>query len=108
MGKTRKGVDYLSGIKSKLRPHKYKKERYAIGNFSKKDLSKIIRDFEKLPFERYEKKRFKTEPTDSYFYLAIQIAKCMMRYDALKLHVYPIITEMTDLSSHIFLRTKAD
>ena len=48
-----------------MRPEKYKKARYAIGNVSKKDLSKIIREFEifeKLP---YEKKRPKHEPTDS-------------------------------------------
>ena len=44
---------------------------YAIGNVSKKDLSNIIKDFEKLPYEIYEKDRPKHEPTDSYFYLAI-------------------------------------
>ena len=34
------------GIKAKVRSHKYKKARYAIGNFSKKYISKIIREFE--------------------------------------------------------------
>ena len=34
------------GIKAKARPKKYKKERYAIINVSKKDTSKIIREFE--------------------------------------------------------------
>ena len=74
-GKTRKGVDCLFGFqgqsRAKERPQKYKKSRYAIRNCSKKDLSKIIREFEifeKLP---YEKKRPKHEPTDSYFYPAI-------------------------------------
>ena len=52
------------GFKPKVISHKYKKARYAIGNFSKKDLSKIIREFEKLPYENYEKKRPKHEPTD--------------------------------------------
>ena len=33
------------GFRSKVRPHKSKKARYAIGNFSKKDISKIIRGF---------------------------------------------------------------
>ena len=41
------------GIKAKVRSHKYKKARYAIRNISKKDLSKIIREFEKLPYESY-------------------------------------------------------
>ena len=45
----------------------YKKSRFAIINVSKKDLSKIIREFEKLPYEIYEKKRPKHEPTDRYF-----------------------------------------
>ena len=57
-------------IKAKTRPKEYRKARYAIINVSKKKLSKIIRDFETLPYESYEKKRPKHEPTDSYFYLA--------------------------------------
>ena len=35
-------------LKTKARPTKYKKARYAIGNVSMKDLSKKIRVFEKL------------------------------------------------------------
>ena len=33
------------GFNASLSPQKYKKARYAIGNVSKKDLSKIIREF---------------------------------------------------------------
>ena len=33
------------GFKAKVRPHKYKKARYAIINVSKKELSEIIRKF---------------------------------------------------------------
>ena len=58
-------------------------------------MSKIIRYFERLPYESYEKKRPKHEPDDSYFYLEIQVVKCMMRYDVLILHVYPVRREMT-------------
>ena len=58
------------GFKSKARPKKYKKARYAIGNVSKKELSKIIREFEKFEKLPSEKKRPKHEPTDRYFYLA--------------------------------------
>ena len=64
-----------SGLKAKPRPKKCKKARYAIINISKKYLSNVIREFEKLPYEGYERKRPKHEPTDSYFYLAIHIAK---------------------------------
>ena len=60
-----KGLITFMGIKSKVRPHKYKKARYAIGNVSKKDLSNIIREFEKFPYESYERNRPKHEPTDS-------------------------------------------
>ena len=45
--------------------------------------------------------RPKHDPTDSYFYLARQIVKCMMRADARKLHVYPVRMEMTAPSSHV-------
>ena len=59
------------------------------------DLSNIIREFEKLTYKSYERRRPKHEPTDSYFYLAIQISKCMMRADTLNSHIYPVRTEMT-------------
>ena len=58
------------GFKAKARPKKYKKERYAIRKFSKKDLSKIIKKFEKIEKLPYEKKRPQNEPTDGYFHLA--------------------------------------
>ena len=67
------------GFKTKVRSQKYKKERYAIGNVSEKDLFKIIKEFEKIEKLPYEKKRPKHEPTDRYFCLARQLAKCMMR-----------------------------
>ena len=55
------------GLKDKTSPKKYKKERYAIGNFSMKDLSKIIREFEKLSYKSYERRRPKHDPTGSNF-----------------------------------------
>ena len=55
------------GFKAKVRLQKYKKARYAIVNVSKKDLSKIIRKFDKFEKLPYEKKKHKHEPTDSYF-----------------------------------------
>ena len=50
-------------FKTKVRSPKYKKARYAIGNVSEKDISKIIRKFEKFEKLPYEKKRPKHEPT---------------------------------------------
>ena len=57
------------GFKDKVGPHKWKNARYAIGNVSKKDPSKNIKEFENLSNESNEKKRPKHEPTESYFYL---------------------------------------
>ena len=59
-----------------------------------KDISKIIKEFEKFPYKRYVQKRPKQEPTDSYLYLARQLAKCMPRADAFNSHGDPVITEM--------------
>ena len=64
---------------AKARPQKYKRARYAIGNASKKDNYKIIKEFEKIEELPYEKKRPKHEPTDSYFHLARELAEFMMR-----------------------------
>ena len=36
----------------------------------------------------------KQEPTDSYFYLATQLYKCMVRYNAFNFHIDPVRTEM--------------
>ena len=43
-----KGLITSLGFKAKVRPQKYKKAGYAIGNVSRKDLSNIIREFEKF------------------------------------------------------------
>ena len=43
-----KGLVTALAIKTKARSKKYKKARYAIGNFSTKDLSNKIKGFEKL------------------------------------------------------------
>ena len=88
IGKIRKGVDYLSRFQGQSKVEKIKKARYAIVNVSNKDFSKIMKEFEKFEKLNYEKKRPKHEPTDSYFYLARQLAKCMMRADTLNWHVY--------------------
>ena len=42
-----KGLATALALNTKARSEKYKKARYAIGNVSMKDLSNIIKDFEK-------------------------------------------------------------
>ena len=92
-GRSRKRLIKSLGIKDKVSIKKYKKARYSIKNVSIKDLSKIIREFEKLPDESYERRRPKHMPTGSYFYLSGQLAKCMMISDALNSDNYPVRTE---------------
>ena len=60
-------------FRNKARSQKYKKARYAIGNVSEKDISKIIKKIKKIEKLPYDKKRPKHEPTDSYFYLAREL-----------------------------------
>ena len=48
LGRPGQGLITSLGLKAKIMPQKHKQARYAIGNFSKKDLSKIITEFEKL------------------------------------------------------------
>ena len=85
----------MEGFKTKSRSQKYKKARYAIGNISEKEISKIINDFEKTEKLPYEKKRRKHEPTDSYFRLARQLAKCMTRSNNLNWYDNGGYMEMT-------------
>ena len=65
LGRSVKGFIASLGLKDKARPKKYKKARYVIIYFSKNDLSKIIREFDRLPYKRYERIRPKHESTDS-------------------------------------------
>ena len=89
------------GFKTKARSRNYKKARYAIGNVSNKDLSNIIKEFQKIEELTCEKKKPKHDPTDSYFYLARQLAKCMMRSDNLNWYDHGGYTEMTAPSQNV-------
>ena len=62
-----------------------------------KDISNIIKEFEKLPYKGYVRKRPKHEPTNNYFYLARHLSKCMMRSHAFNSHVDPVRTEITGM-----------
>ena len=43
-----KGLVTSLGFKTKVRSQKYKKARYAIRNVNEKELSKVIKEFEKI------------------------------------------------------------
>ena len=76
-------------------PNKNKKARYAITNVSLKDIYKIMNEYEKFPYKGYVQKITKNKPTDSYFYLARQISKCMVRAGTFNSQVDPVRTEVT-------------
>ena len=50
-----KGLITSKGFKTNARSQKHKKARYAIGNVSEKEISKIIREFKKFEKLSYEK-----------------------------------------------------
>ena len=49
LGRSGKGLITSMDLKTNVRSNKNKKSRYAITNVSMKDISKMIKDFEKLP-----------------------------------------------------------
>ena len=65
------------------------------------DLSNLIKESKKIEKLPYEKKRPKHEPTYSYFDLARQIPKCMMRSNTLNWHNYGGYKKMTSPSSNV-------
>ena len=81
------------GLNTIRRSNKIKKVRFAITNGSLKDLSKIIKEFEDLPYGGYVRKRYQHMPNGSYFYLSRQLAKCTTRSN---LCVGPVKTQMTN------------
>ena len=88
-------------LKTKIGPKKYKKARYAIGNVSMKDLSNIIKEFEKIVRVTYVKSIPKHEPTSSYYHLVGCIAECMMRSDEYNRHVHGGYAEETPPSLNV-------
>ena len=107
-GKIRKGVGKRSGFQYQSKVAKIKKAMYAIVSFSEKDIPNIIKKFEKIEKLPYEKKRLKNEPTESYFCLAKQIAKCMIRSDKLNWYDHGSYTKMTDPSSNVNVTNESE
>ena len=93
-------------LKTKARSGKYKKARYAIRNFSMKDLSNIIKEFKTIVQVSYVKKIPKHEPTSSYYHLVGCIAECMLRCGEDNNHVHNVhdgYEEEMALSSNVNL-----
>ena len=65
LGISVKGLVTALAFKTKVMSQKYKKARYAILNVSTKDLSNIIKEFEKIVNVHYLKRIPKHEPTSS-------------------------------------------
>ena len=79
-------------IKIVRRSNKIKKARFAITNVSIKDIYKIIKKSEDLPYEGYVSKSHKKLTTDNYLYISRQLTKCMKRFN---MRVGPARTKMT-------------
>ena len=73
---------------------------------TKKDLSKIIKEFEKIGKVPYVKRIPKNEPTSIYHGLVRCIAKFMMRSDEHNRHVHSSYEEETDPSSNVNVTDK--
>ena len=101
LGRSGKRLVTDLAFKTKGRSQKYKKARHAIGNVSEKELSKIIKEFEKIGKLTYVKRISKYEPTSSYFHLVRQPAKCMMRSDEYNWYIHGSYAEETALSLNV-------
>ena len=64
-----------------------------------KDLSNIIKEFEKIGKVPYVKRITKHEPNSSYYHLVRCISECMMRSDEHNRNVHVSYAEETALSS---------
>ena len=81
LGRSGKGLINSLDLKAIIRSKKIKNARFAITNVGLKDISKIIKEFEALPYEGYVRYKFKHTPTGIYLYIARQIEKCMMIFN---------------------------
>ena len=96
-----KGLVNALDFNTKVWSQKYKKARYAIVNVSKKELSKIIKKFDKIGKVPYVKRIPKQEPTSSYYHLVSCITECLMRSDEHNRHVHGSYAEETSPSLNL-------
>ena len=67
----------------------------------------MLREFEKFEKLPHENKSPKHEPTESYFHLAREIAKCMMRSDKLNWYDHGGYKEMNAPSSNVIVTNES-
>ena len=67
LGRSGKGLITSLGIETIGRSNKNKNSRYAINNVIMKYLSKIVKEFESLPYKGYVRNLPKHETTNNYF-----------------------------------------
>ena len=103
-----KGLVTAPYFATKVRLQNYKMARYAIVNVSEKDLSKIIKEFEKIGKLPYEDKRPKHEPTHSYFRLVRQLANSMMISDNSIGTITAVIQKLMLCHQTLMLRTRTN
>ena len=101
LGRPGKGLVTALALKTKVGFEKYKKARYAIENVSMKDLSNIIKEFEKIGKVPYVKRIPKHEPTSSYYHLVGCIAECILRCGEDNQNVHAGYAEENALSSNV-------
>ena len=101
LGRSGKVLVTAMAFKTKVRSPKYKKARYALVNVSMKELSNIIKEFEKIVKVPYLKRIPKHEPTSSYYHVVRCIAEGMMRYDEHNRNVHGSYAEETAPSSNV-------
>ena len=66
-----------------------------------KEISNIIKEFEKIAKVPYVKRIPKYDPTSSYYHLVGCIADCMMRFDEYNRHLHGSYAEDTVPSSNV-------
>ena len=78
MGTSGKGFITSLDINAIRKLKNVKKSKFAITEVSLKYLSKIVNEFKDVPYEGYVRKISKYMHTDSYFYIARNLAEFMM------------------------------
>ena len=99
--KIRKGVGIRFGFQDQSKVAKIQKGKVCHRNVRKKDLSKVIKESEKIGKVLYVKRIPKHEPTSSYFHLVRCIAEVMIISDEHNRHVHKSYAEETDPSSNV-------
>ena len=86
--------EFITSLGIKIIGSSTEKSRCAITNVILKYAFKIIKKSERFHYKGYVRKRPTQEPSESYFYLARQLANSMMRADNFNSHVESVRMDM--------------